>query len=448
MESIQRSVTNTSYLKKIHIIAVLVSGVVLFTLIFIVNIDFFKTEIMNGFGETSPQSYFDSGILEPNYTSNRKTSMPFQAAGSVQVKRRIEHGYPRKSSLQSTSNGKRRFASQLKQENVESDVHLHSSHTLPQEVIEGVKTFVFFIGYARSGSTIMSSLMDAHPHTIVSSQYGKVFTDKNSLTDKNYLFNELYKKSQEDAESGCRSEGIRAKNYSLNIPSLWQGKYDRYISLIGDKNAGKTPALYVKSPSSFTHDYNMLQKSIGVPMKAVFVVRNPFDIISTTALYDNPEKLSKIINVTTSNNVFTRKQQNAAVIAEYKSVMKRLYESGNMRKVQETRFETDTLEPFIRKAASNARGIEGIIDLVGSENVWQVHNMDLVNDPKKTLIEMCDFFEIDCSPDYIKTCAGTVFKSVSKTRDLLVWPQKEKQMVMDSIVRRFSFFNRYTFESD
>ena len=57
MDSIQRSVTNNSYLKKIHnIIAVLVSGVVLFTLIFIVNIDFFKMEIMNGFGATSPDS--------------------------------------------------------------------------------------------------------------------------------------------------------------------------------------------------------------------------------------------------------------------------------------------------------------------------------------------------------------------------------------------------------
>ena len=98
--------------------------------------------------------------------------------------------------------------------------------------------------------------------------------------------------------------------------------------------------------------------------------------------------------------------------------------------------------------ANKAKAIEGIIDFMGSENVWQVHNMDLVNDPKKTLIEMCDFFDIDCSSDYIETCAGTVFKSVSKTRELLVWPQKEKQMVMDSIVRRFTFFNRYSFESD
>ena len=67
---------------------------------------------------------------------------------------------------------------------------------------------------------------------------------------------------------------------------------------------------------------------------------------------------------------------------------------------------------------------------------------------RKHLLRCVTFFEIDCSPDYIETCAGTVFKSVSKTRELLVWPQKEKQMVMDSIVRRFSFFIRYTFESD
>lgn len=128
--------------------------------------------------------------------------------------------------------------------------------------------------------------------------------------------------------------------------------------------------------------------------------------------------------------------------------MKTVYKSGNIKQFQDSRFETDELASFVNMAAEQAKGVEGIIDFMGSENVWQVHNMDLVNDPKKTIIEMCEFFKMDCSADYIETCAGMVFKSTSKTRELLVWPKKERKMVMDGIVRRFPFFNRYTFGND
>ena len=110
--------------------------------------------------------------------------------------------------------------------------------------------------------------------------------------------------------------------------------------------------------------------------------------------------------------------------------------------------ETEDLTNIISRVVERTKAIEDIIDLIGTDNVWQVHNTDLVDDPKKTLREMCSFFELDCSTDYIDTCAGQVFKSVSRTRDLLVWPQKERQMVMDGIVRRFTFFSRYTFKSD
>ena len=81
-----------------------------------------------------------------------------------------------------------------------------------------------------------------------------------------------------------------------------------------------------------------------------------------------------------------------------------------MKEFQNSRLEIDALATIINMTAKKSKAIEDIIDLIGSENVWQVHNMDLINDPKKTLIEMCDFFKIDCSPDYINTCAGMVMR--------------------------------------
>lgn len=42
---------------------------------------------------------------------------------------------------------------------------------LSHEVVDGVKKFVFFVGYARSGHSIIGTLMDAHPHVVISNEF-------------------------------------------------------------------------------------------------------------------------------------------------------------------------------------------------------------------------------------------------------------------------------------
>ena len=421
----------TSFNKMTKPILILsVSGVILLTLIFAFYKDFLQVKRLRW---TVPQPYYDSHSVS-KYSTKRSDGLSSPDEEISQIKQTQMQGQ-----LQYLD---QRMDTPLKgvdssDTEAEPDVVMTKpiGKTLTQKVINGVKTFVIFIGYSRSGSSIMSSFMDAHPHMVVSYQYG-VFKDWNeNLKNKNYLFNELLWKSQKDVESGMRSDSkSEEKNYTLHVQSLWQGKYDQYISLIGDKDAGQTVGVHVASPSTFIHRYKMLQTTVGIPVKAVFVVRNPFDIISTTAMYYNSKNNSQGLP--------------PAAVTAYKSLMKYLYEAGNMKQFENNRLKIDALANIISVKAIKSKAIEDIIDIIGSENVWQVHNMDLVNDPKRVLIDMCEFFEIDCSPNYINTCAGMVFDSVSKTRELVVWPQKERQMVMEGMIRRFSFFNRYTFESE
>ena len=98
-----------------------------------------------------------------------------------------------------------------------NNMNVESKKTvLTKKVIDGVKAFVFFIGYGRSGSSIVSSFIDAHPHAVVSYQYG-IFNNKKKeiLKDKTNLFNQLYRKSQKDIKSGARSH--TKKNYTLHV---------------------------------------------------------------------------------------------------------------------------------------------------------------------------------------------------------------------------------------
>ena len=69
------------------------------------------------------------------------------------------------------------------------------------EVSSGIKKLVFFVGYPRSGHSIVGALMDAHPHVVIPHEYFLFaqFRTLNQAPDKNWrdnLFNALYNKSK------------------------------------------------------------------------------------------------------------------------------------------------------------------------------------------------------------------------------------------------------------
>ena len=331
---------------------------------------------------------------------------------------------------------------------LEDNNGLSHNHSLPQDVIDRIKIFILFIGYSRSGSSIISSLMDAHPHMVVAYEYKVICKWNQTLSTKAYLYGELYNKSQKDAATGWRSEQNMAKSYTLHINTGWQGRYDQYISVIGDKNAENTVGRFVRSKSHFSEVYTQLKETVGVPIKAVFVVRNPYDIISTRALYRHSADLREMLKTNSTDEDNPESGIPIKPMTKFKLYMRKIKESGDEQAYKDAKFRAGDLKDLIQRVARYAKAISEMIDLIGSENVWQVHNMDLVNNPKATMREMCDFFNVYCSTNYIETCVDSVFKSVSKSRELVHWPQTEKQLVIDNIIKAFPFFNRYTYESD
>ncbi len=344
--------------------------------------------------------------------------------------------------------GPRSLVSQLSLSTGKRELSISASRNhslLPQDVIDGVKTFVFFMGYSRSGSSIVSSLMDAHPHMVVAYQYRVISEWNQELKNKAYLYGELYEKSRKDATVGWRHENNMDKSYTLHIDTGWQGRYDEYISVIGDKTADKPVNLFARSQKRFSEVYTQLRETVGVPVKTVFVVRNPYDIISTRTLYLNPEDVQKVLNSTSSTDKDGSVKRIPAT--NYKLHMKQIKESGDEQAYEDAKFRAGDLKGPIQRVVRQAKALTEMINLIGSENVWLVHNVDLVNDPKETMMEMCDFFNVYCSADYIQTCVDSVFKSVSKSRELVHWPETEKQLVIDNIIKVFPFFRRYSYDS-
>ena len=106
------------------------------------------------------------------------------------------------------------------------------------------------------------------------------------------------------------------------------------------------------------------------------------------------------------------------------------------------------LQNCIHKLAAGASAVTKMIGLIGPSNVIEVHNADLVSDPKDTIGKLCSSLEVECAPEYLEAFASKVFKSVSRTRDMLLWSPKMIAKVEDEVIQTYPFFNRYAFKSE
>ncbi len=292
---------------------------------------------------------------------------------------------------------------------------------LSQESVNSVRKFVFFIGWSRSGSSIIGSILDAHPHIVIPHQYPLFEKWKsNAMTfnrKKRYLFNELYKLSYNDVVSGLRKneEALSIRGYTLNVKGMWQGQFKDYVAVIGNKQAGQVTRQYLTDPANYQQVYKELVETVRIPVVALLVVRNPFDMVAR-----------KCIHRLSDDDLNMREL----------ATMKKVYRDDRI------------LKECIKMIMNHAQAIQSMKqDLKLNMTILEVHNSDYVNEPKRTVQRICDFLEVECSEEYLQACEEKAFKSTFRTRQLVEWPP-ELRTLMEQQMRNVRFFDRYSFDSE
>ena len=98
-----------------------------------------------------------------------------------------------------------------------------------------------FIGYPRSGHSLVGSLIDAHQHAVVAHEVDIINEWKNldpPRRNKYTLFDLLYHDSNLEAKSGIRSNSSRY-SYTYCVPNQWQGKFNKQIQVKIMSNCGR-----------------------------------------------------------------------------------------------------------------------------------------------------------------------------------------------------------------
>ena len=133
---------------------------------------------------------------------------------------------------------------------------------------EGVRAFVLFAGYPRSGHSLVGAMLNAHRHTVISHELNvsKLFL---AGCDRNVVYSRILARAGWFNLKGNRS------NYEYQIPQQWQGRFEA-IHVIGDKGGGWVAEALGNHPDLL----KKIRDTVRVPLRFIHVVRNPFDNIA------------------------------------------------------------------------------------------------------------------------------------------------------------------------
>ena len=254
---------------------------------------------------------------------------------------------------------------------------------------QGVREVVLFIGYPRSGHSLVGSLLDAHPNVTIAHELDVLL-----LVEKGYKRNQLFQlmveNSQRQGQKGRANTG-----YSYEVEGQWQGRFQD-LKVIGDKKGGRTTR-YLAGESNYQLLHRLAQLT-GCTLKFIHVVRHPMDNISTmvrrTMVRKKPEQLEEVVKKKT--------------------------------------------QVYLNKLESNAR-----LRASGTFQVLDLSLESLISQPKHELKRLCDFLHLEASKNYLDNCATIIWPQPNKSRDKVdFWTAENRQALRESI-QAYDFMEKY-----
>jgi hypothetical protein len=256
----------------------------------------------------------------------------------------------------------------------------------------GIQSFILFVGYPRSGHSLVAAILDAHPEIVISMEWGVL-----SHLQMGYRKYQIYYSIERYARLFTRKLKNIWTGYSYEVQGQWQGRF-KTIRLIGDKLAGKTSLILQKDPSLLYK----LQQTTGCPVRIIHVIRNPYDTITTMA--------------------------------------RRSFEKSGIP----DEMDRDFLLPFIKRYFDRAATVRQLKEK-GEFEILDLYHEDLITDPRYVLEELLYFLGAGISEDYLSRCSATIYKEPHKSRQEFDWPEDLKAAVRENL-GNYSFLEHYSFE--
>lgn len=242
----------------------------------------------------------------------------------------------------------------------------------------------FFIGYPRSGHSLVGALLDAHPEVVLAHELNFLQAFQKGRPPR------LLSRYLRYNAAAFASLGRAWSGYSYRVPGQWQGAATR-VRVLGDKKGAGTSRRLAHHPELADRLADEL------PWEATFlhVVRNPFDNIATWS-----------------------------------------------------RREGITLENATASYFRNANAVADLYRRWPVAGIREVHLSDFIARPADELCRILRGLGIEQIPQaYLDAATSVVFESPHKSRDRVSWPSSLVAEVAHRC-ESYSFLGRYTAEDE
>lgn len=245
-----------------------------------------------------------------------------------------------------------------------------------------IERYVMFVGYPRSGHTLVGSLLNAHPEIVISHELDALYYLRAGF-DRERIFSLILEKDKVFSGQGAAWQGY---NYEVN---QWQGKY-KTLKVIGDKKGGKSSRHLQARPDII----DQLREVVQVPIRLIHIVRHPLD------------------------NIATHKKR---------------------WKVRQTLQEA--IDDYFNRVEANSK----LRKEIGSSEWCELSLEHVINNSKESMKKLTDFLNVNATDDFFVNTADKIFNSPHKSRNKINWPKDMINEVAERS-QKYEFLNHYEFK--
>jgi len=252
-------------------------------------------------------------------------------------------------------------------------------------LFDDLKTFCMFLGYPRSGHSLVGALLDAHPDIVIAQELDVLRYAAAGFRQREII--DLLLENSRAAKEGGRKWG----DYCYDVPNQWQGRF-RKLLVIGDKKGGGSLRRLHAEPELL----GRLRQIVNLDIKFVHLVRNPYDNISTMARHREARDLPL----------------------------------------------ANCIDSYFARCRTFAKVRRHIADA----DILEMKYESFVADPKARLEELCRFLGVAAGAEYLSDCAGIVYESPHRSRYKVPWTDEGIEVVRERM-SEFPFLGEYSYGS-
>lgn len=258
--------------------------------------------------------------------------------------------------------------------------------------LDSLKYYVSFIGWGRSGNSLVGALLDFHPNVYIKNEFSPI---QERFETQEQIFNTIVKKLGIKRRKGTlQSWGgfnhARFKDMYSGVPLVLGNKKGGFTSNAMHKNPLHLPSGRVLNPCWGVFE-KIYDEVIKIPVKWIHVQRNPYDNIS------------------------------------------RIHLKGDWD-------PDEAITVYFWQAES----VKKLVEDVKRDSI-SVKLEDIIENTQKEVRSMCEHLEVPINIKHLEHCRSVVWKKPRKSRELVKWWTKERIKRVEDEMKKYPFMEGYSF---